>query len=211
MKNYYTYYSYEEWGRGYIGKRSCDCLPEEDIEYFGSFKDATFKPTRKIILRSDYANAKELAEDEIILHDFYDVAKNPHFANQAKQTSTGFDRTGTKITEETRLKLSESRLGERNHMFGKTVVHTKETKEKMSESRLGEKNHMFGKKHTEQAIQEMIEAKVGEKNPFFGKNHSEESKQRMKEVKWYVNAAGETCRCREHPGVEWQPGRKWGG
>ena len=58
MENHYTYYSYEEWGRGYFGSRSCDCLPEEDINYFGSFKDKNFKPTQKIILKDDYETRK---------------------------------------------------------------------------------------------------------------------------------------------------------
>jgi len=49
MKHFYVYYSYEEYGRGYIGKRECKYLPEEDVNYFGSFKDKTFKPTQKII------------------------------------------------------------------------------------------------------------------------------------------------------------------
>ena len=87
---YYTYYSYEEWDRGYIGSRGCDCLPEEDIKYFGSFKDKTFKPTQKIILKSDYATREEAIADEIILHDYYDVANNSHFTNRAKASSTGF-------------------------------------------------------------------------------------------------------------------------
>lgn len=87
---YYTYYSYEEWGRGYIGSRGCKCLPEKDVNYFGSFYDKTFKPTQKIILKDDYATREDAIEAEIILHDFYDVANNPHFANKAKQTSTKF-------------------------------------------------------------------------------------------------------------------------
>jgi hypothetical protein len=87
---YYTYYSYEEWGRGYFGSRGCKCLPEEDKGYFGSFKDKTFRPTRKIILRSDYTTRAEAYADEMILHDYYDVANNPHFANRAKATSTSF-------------------------------------------------------------------------------------------------------------------------
>ena len=39
MTYHYTYYSYQEWGMGYFGSRSCECLPEEDIKYFGSFSD----------------------------------------------------------------------------------------------------------------------------------------------------------------------------
>jgi len=86
---YYTYYSYEEWGRGYIGSRGCECLPDEDIKYLGSFKDKTFNPTQKIILEI-YGTREQALEAEVILHDFYDVANNPHFANKAKQTSTKF-------------------------------------------------------------------------------------------------------------------------
>ena len=87
---YYTYYSYEEWGRGYFGSRGCKCLPEEDIRYFGSFKDKKFRPTQKIILKDDYATREEAYADEIILQQYYKVAENPHFANRAYQTSTSF-------------------------------------------------------------------------------------------------------------------------
>jgi uncharacterized pyridoxamine 5'-phosphate oxidase family protein len=89
MKHFYVYYSYEEYGRGYIGKRECKCLPQEDVSYFGSFKDKTFNPTQKIILET-FNSVEEALEAECALHDFYEVDKNPHFANRAKQTSTGF-------------------------------------------------------------------------------------------------------------------------
>lgn len=87
---YYTYYSYEEYGKGYIGSRKCECLPEEDVNYFGSSKDKTFKPTHKIILKDDYATREEAYADEIILQQYYKVVENPHFANRAYQTSTKF-------------------------------------------------------------------------------------------------------------------------
>jgi hypothetical protein len=87
---YYTYYSYEEWGRGYFGSRGCKCLPEEDINYLGSSKDKTFRPTQKIILKDDYATREEAYADEIILQQHYKVVENPHFANRAYQTSTKF-------------------------------------------------------------------------------------------------------------------------
>ena len=80
-KHHYTYYSYEEFGRGYIGKRSCHCNPQEDVKYFGSYRDKTFKPTQKIILET-YDTEKESRIAEGILHKFYDVKRNPHFANQ---------------------------------------------------------------------------------------------------------------------------------
>lgn len=83
-KYFYVYYSYEPWGRGYIGKRECWCLPEEDIKYFGSFSDKNFKPTEKIILEV-FASVKEAYEAEAKLHNFYNVKDNPHFANKANQ------------------------------------------------------------------------------------------------------------------------------
>lgn len=87
---HYTYYSYEEWGRGYFGSRTCRCLPEKDVRYFGSFRDKTFKPTQKIILKDDYDTREEALVDEIILQEYYEVVENPHFANKAYQTSTKF-------------------------------------------------------------------------------------------------------------------------
>jgi hypothetical protein len=87
---YYTYYSYEEWGRGYFGSRKCRCLPKEDVKYLGSSKDKTFKPKYKIILKDDYSTREEAYADEIILQQYYKVVENPHFANKAYQTSTKF-------------------------------------------------------------------------------------------------------------------------
>ena len=87
---YYTYYSYEEWGRGYIGSRGCECLPEDDVQYLGSFTDKTFKPTQKIILKTDYASREKAYADESILQQYYKVVENKHFANRAYQTSTKF-------------------------------------------------------------------------------------------------------------------------
>jgi len=87
---YYTYYSYEEWGKGYFGSRGCKCLPEEDVRYFGSSKDKTFRPTEKIILKDDYNTREEAIADEIILQRHYKVVENSHFANRAYQTSTKF-------------------------------------------------------------------------------------------------------------------------
>jgi hypothetical protein len=123
---YYTYYSYEEYGRGYFGSRGCKCLPEEDVKYFGSFKDKTFKPTQKIILKSDYTTRAEADADEILLHDYYDVANNPHFANQAKQTSTKF-----RLPKEKTIELCR-RNGKKSKELG-LGVHGR-TKEQMIES-----------------------------------------------------------------------------
>ena len=110
---HYVYYSYEEWGRGYIGKRSSKVPPDQD-EYLGSFSDSTFKPSHKIIL-AIFDTSNQALEAEIILHNFYSVDKNPHFANKARQTSSGFAWSGdlTKVLtpeqeRSRRLKISAS-------------------------------------------------------------------------------------------------------
>lgn len=103
----YVYYSYEEWGRGYIGVRSCECLPEEDIKYMGSYKDRGFQPTGKIIL-AELGSREEAVRAEISLHNFFEVHLNPHFANQVKQTSEGYDRKGVAVSEDIRQKYREA-------------------------------------------------------------------------------------------------------
>jgi hypothetical protein len=105
MTYYYVYYSYEQWGRGYIGKRQCKCLPAEDTKYFGSFKDKSFRPQCKIIL-GIYPSKEEALEAEVILHEFFSVDVNPHFANRAKQTSKKF--YYSQVTESHSRAISES-------------------------------------------------------------------------------------------------------
>jgi len=129
-KYHYVYHSYEEWGREYIGCRTCDCLPEEDTKYFGSFKDKTFFPMEKTILFV-CETRQEASEIEIKLHDFFDVAVNPKFANKAKATSTKFDTAGVPRTETQKKAVSEK-------LSGRTL--TEEHKKKISEATSGEKN-----------------------------------------------------------------------
>jgi hypothetical protein len=148
MKKHYVYRSFEEGGREYIGCRTCDCLPEEDTKYFGSFYDKTFKPTEKTILFV-CETREEILEIEIELHDFFDVAVNPQFANRAKATSTKFDRTGVSKTEAQKKAMS----GENNPMFGRSgenhplfgVPKTKEWKKTQSEKMSGEKHPNYGR------------------------------------------------------------------
>ena len=163
MKKYfYVYYSYEEYGRGYIGKRECKCLPEQDIKYFGSYKDKTFKPTQKIILET-FENVEKALEAECALHDFYKIDKNPHFANRAKQTSTGFYYNPPKgennpaKSPEVRKKLSDA---------AKKRVLSEETRRKISLSNMGKKSPkgMLGKKLTEEQRQKVRERKVERDN-----------------------------------------------
>ena len=186
MESHYVYYSYEEFGRGYIGCRTCDCLPEDDY-YLGSYHDETFNPTNKIILET-FSTREEALQAEVDLHKFYQVDKNPHFANKARQKTTGFY-------------YAEKKFGEDNPFYQKQ--HTKETKDKISQiskenkgwvdrrrTYQGENNPFYGKTHSKE-IREKLRQKTLEQlstkgHPFKGKKHSEESKAKFRE-----NNAGE--------------------
>jgi len=206
---HYVYYSYEEYGRGYIGSRSCKCLPEEDVKYFGSFYDKTFKPTQKIILKSDYATRVEAITDEIILHDYYDVANNPHFANQAKQTCTKFSIYGTSHSKETRRKIGEGNKGK---------THSKETREKLREANKGENSPKYGKSPSFETRKKLSEAHKGKVRSIETRNKISKSKKGKFEGennhnygrKWWNDGEYNIIMSVECPGEGWVPGQgKW--
>ena len=158
VKHYYVYYSYEEWGRGYIGSRACSCLPKEDIKYFGSFKDKAFKPSQKVILQT-FKTRKEAILAEITLHKFYKVGSNPHFANKAEQTSVGFS-FSAQHSNATKEAISRAHKGKTWWTNGVQSIlafecptgyfkgrhsPSKKTRKKMSTVRLGNKNCMYGR------------------------------------------------------------------
>ena len=133
LKEYhYVYYSYEEYGRGYFGSRTCRCLPEEDVRYFGSFRDKTFKPTQKIIFKSDYATREESYADEITLQTHYNVVENPHFANKSNQTSTKF---WYKVSKEEANKGNETRKKLGLGIYGLTEEQVNQRCKKSLETR----------------------------------------------------------------------------
>ena len=172
MKHFYVYYSYEPWGRGYIGKRECDCLPEEDVTYFGSYRDKTFKPTEKIVLET-FNTLSEVLEAEILLHEFYQVDKNPHFANRAKATSTAF---------------YFSASGKDNPFISKALLAlgddhpSKSEKFKESIKKHYEINgHPWtGRKHNEESKEKM---RINGKGKNKGTKHTEERKNKLKNSK----------------------------
>jgi hypothetical protein len=106
---YYTYYTYEEFGRGYIGSRQSKVPPEQD-PYMGSYKDKTFKPTHKIILQA-YKTREEAMNDEIKLHDFYEVDINPHFANKARARSEKFYFSDPELSSKLGQKCRDEKKG----------------------------------------------------------------------------------------------------
>ena len=188
MKHFYVYYSYEEYGRGYIGKRECECLPDEDRNYFGSFKDKTFSPTQKIILET-FENVEKALEAECALHDFYEVDKNPHFANRAKQTSTKFycnlgpgeeaNLKRSKLMKTSYNPMSNPEYKEKARINIIKALNKPEVRKKKSETakRVFNEPEMVEKRRQSvikshqnpETKRKHIEAKLGEKNPCYGK------------------------------------------
>lgn len=188
LKEYhYVYYSYEEWGMGYFGSRSCKCLPEEDVKYFGSFKDKNFKPTQKIILKDDYATRAEAYIDEIILQEYYKVVENPHFANRAYQTSTGFSQKGRVpwnkgIPRDPEIikKMNDARKNKPSHNKGKKM--SLEQRQKLSLACKGRKVSEEAKKKISKAtkgkkLTEDHKRKIAEANRGTPKTMTEKRKQ----------------------------------
>ena len=179
MEIHYVYYSYEEFGRGYIGCRTCECLPEED-DYLGSYHDETFNPSNKIILET-FSTRKEALQSEVELHKFYQVDKNPHFANKARQKTTGFyySSKGIVRSEEYKKKMSERLKG--REIKPEWIEKSKQNRRSFE----GENNPFYGKSHSEECKdrirQKALEQFETKGHPFQGRKHSEESKKKMSE------------------------------
>lgn len=88
----------------YYGSRtSTNILPENDlgIVYQSSSQDKEFISEQKehpenfrYKIINTFKSREEAIDFEIILHNKFDVAKNPKFYNKSKQSSSGFDVTG---------------------------------------------------------------------------------------------------------------------
>ena len=179
---YPQHYTYEitnkKSGISYIGVRSCNCHPSAD-PYMGScdtldnaIKNEGIENFTKTILQT-FDTREGAMQHEVGLHELYDVAKNPHFYNQAKTTSTGFHTAGKEPSEETKKRMSEAHKGRKMKPF------SEEHKRKMSEVKKGN-THRLGMKHTEEAKQRIGEAHKGKSNKW-GK-HTEEAKRKISEA-----------------------------
>jgi hypothetical protein len=172
--NNYTYYSYEEYGRGYIGSRGCKCSIEEDIEYLGSFSDKTFKPTQKIIL-GVFETRGEAYEAELLLHNFFKVDINSHFANKSKLTSSGFTTPKRFSDEEIKQRLKEQKIN-----AARKWQKNNPEKHKKQKKKYAEKNSDSIKVYQKNWNEENKERKKEYAKLYYEKN-KENFKQRSKE------------------------------
>ena len=153
----------------YIGVRTCKAEPELDSAYLGSckplkawIKDNGADKVEKIIL-GRWSTREEAMLHEILLHDCFDVGRNQEFWNRAKQTATGFDRTGAeqvpwnkgvKSSPEARLKQS----------IGMQAWLAKLRKLGLPHWAVGRESPNKGKKMSEESKRKLSEARSGQRN-----------------------------------------------
>jgi hypothetical protein len=211
-KHHYVYRSYEPLGRNYIGKRSCVCLPEEDVSYFGSYTDTSFSPTQKEIL-AICDSSEHALQVEMFFHDLYDVGRNLMFANRAKQTSKYFNSEGVPKSEETRQKMSQASLGVLKTDSHRLALSKAKKGKPVSEAcRLAQIASVKGKPKSEEHRRKIAEGNTGntqglEARKVMSQKRTENNLGRS----WWVNQKGETMFCHESPGSEWQKNRRWRG
>lgn len=91
------------------------------------------------------------------------------------------------VSQETKKKISDSRLGEKHHFYGKSL--TQEHKDKLSEANRGKvisdearkklSIALKGRVFTEEHLKNMSLAQLGEKSAWYGRTHTDETKQKM--------------------------------
>jgi hypothetical protein len=183
---YYTYaYLREDRTPYYIGKGQGNRAYRRNKKDIKPPKDKS----RIIFLKQN------LTEEESFKHERYMIAvfgrKDLGTGILHNRTDGGDGTSGLIHSEETKIKLSESHKGEKNHNYGKTF--SEETKIKLSEAHKGRthseesrrnmsESHK-GKTFSEEHKRKISEVKKGENHYLYGKTHSEETKRKMSETR----------------------------
>jgi len=143
----------------------------------GSHKDPEYSPVEKWVW-SEFETREEAANAEASLHEVFDVAASPHFANRCKATPSGFSVLGISWgthTEEAKELMRQQKLGERNPQYGKAT--SQKQKEAVRRARAGIKA-------SEETRQKMREAQKGLKKP---PGYAERMSALKKKYRWFYD------------------------
>jgi group I intron endonuclease len=149
-KTHYTYIITEiDTGNFYVGSRSCIGKAKND-DYMGSM--IVWKPNKTKLVKT-ILNDNFTTRDEAILEEVRLIKQN--IENSLNQNynipGLGFHNTGRVFSVETKNKMSKSKMGSNNPLYGKT--HSTETILKM-------KIKSIGRKHNEKTIKKMSESHI---------------------------------------------------
>jgi hypothetical protein len=159
----------------YYGVRTSKIDPKLDLgfKYFSSSSDKEFIQIQKenpqdykYKIIKIFNSRVEAAELEIFLHKKFNVVVNESFYNKANSTSSGWDTTGTILSNEHREKLSMAKIG---------TSRTNETKLKISNSTKGIPKPPFSHEHREK----LSMAKKGKPSNQLGISRTNETKLKM--------------------------------
>ena len=172
----------------YYGKRTSKIPPEADlgIKYFSSSLDKSFIADQKANPQNykykivgTFLTAEKALEKEIRLHNKFNVGSSPHFYNKAKQTSTGFDRTGLITVKDSTGNTYSVPVDDPRYLSGELTGITK------------------GAKLTKERVQQII-------NKLLGRKHSEETKAKIKAGSLLNKGKRSSKEAKEKRATTWQ-------
>src|SRR5882672_3033693 len=209
MKKYYVYIHVKPNGEVFYVGKGCGRRAFESTRGRRSIHWIRVKNKYgfKVIIVGYYDTEEEALEEEIKL-----IAEYRSLGIELINETNGGDGTsGHKHSKETKLKQSKARIGKNKGLNYEEIYGSDKAKEiskKLSDAKIGENNHFYGKSHSEEIInylsslnlnkswEEMFgedtakklrkkrsEAYKGEGNPFYGKTHTEESKEKNRKFR----------------------------
>jgi len=215
MNDFYTYaYLREDRTPYYIGKG------KDNRAYKKGKKESIILPNDKsriIFLKQN------LTEQEAFKHEKYMIAvfgrKDLGTGILRNKTDGGEGTSGAIRSEETKIKMGESKKGENNPFYGKK--HTPENIRKISEASKGENHPQYGKTiseehklklskvHKGKIVSEETRKKLGEKSRNVSEETRKKRRDKMKVKKWWHNLSiNKFCMSNECPGDGWVLGRR---
>ena len=155
----YLYPQEHYWSHKLLAEENLDNLALQRAWWILSHRDNVF------VSVEEYAKAKQAFSQSI-------SGKNHPQYGKTGELSANY---GKHLSEETKLKIAETKKGEKNPQYGKVGelspsygrFLSTETKEKISQTKksqyIKEKHPMYNKKHTEESKKKMSDAKKGKK------------------------------------------------
>ena len=102
-------------------------------------------------------------------------------------------RMGMKMSDETKLKISISTSGENNPFYGRQ--HTEETRRKMRENHWdcsGKNHYLYGKHIKDETKEKLRQANIGENSYWYGKHKEEVTKEKIRQKITGIKRSEET-------------------